>query len=271
MSFAKVNYIKDFHFRVFISSLLFLTLILVILGSIVKSFSFDLKGLAGYAINLLNYPTHKDISAIDLGIDLRKSYKNPNASEAIFTQVIFFLTTIAIPLAFLLNLIILWFVPMTRKAQKFFYSIAEILNAWSCVDVLAMAIISCVEQVTKFAIFMVGDKCDNINPIIKRYFSKILDGYDSCFEVKTSLKKGFWIYFCAAISFFICSFVILKVCRYALNERLPDHVKEYLRNKNNNDEDRISKISNINDFHSSVSRETLVSETLSVKKILEEK
>ena len=129
MSFAKVNYIKDFHFRVFISSLLFLTLILVILGSIVKSFSFDLKGLAGYAINLLNYPTHKDISAIDLGIDLRKSYKNPNASEAIFTQVIFFLTTIAIPLAFLLNLIILWFVPMTRKAQKFFYSIAEILNA----------------------------------------------------------------------------------------------------------------------------------------------
>ena len=48
-------------------------------------------------------------------------------------------------------------------------------------------------------------------------------------------------------------------------------MKEYLRNKNNNDEDRISKISNINDFHSSVSRETLVSETLSVKKILEEK
>ena len=270
MSFAKVKCIKDFPFRVFISSMIFLTLILVIAGSVTKCFSFYFYGLAGYALNLLDYSNHREYSIIELGMDVRKSYENPNASEVIFSQVIFFLTTLAIPLSFLLNLMILWFIPMTRKAQKFLYSIAEILNAWSCIDVFVIAIIASIAQITQFAKFMVGDKCDSIDPLIQKYFSKTLDGHDTCFEVQTYLEKGCWIFFCAAISFFISSFVILKVCRNALNERLPDHVKEYLRNKKNNDEGRISNISNINDFNTSISRDTLVSENLNGKKILEE-
>ena len=165
---------------------------------------------------------------------------------------------------------ILWFIPMPRKAQKFLYSIAEILNAWSCIDVFVIAIIASIAQISQFAKFMVGDKCDSINPYIQSYFSKTLNGHDTCFEVQTYLEEGCWLFFGAAISFFISSFVILKVCRNALNERLPDHVKEYLKMKKNQSSDngRISNISNINDFSSS--RETLVNESLSSKKILEE-
>ena len=266
MSFAKVKCIKDFPFRVFISSMIFLTLILVIAGSVTKCFSFYFHGLAGYALNLLDYSNHREYSIIELGMDVRKSYENPNASEVIFTQVIFFLTTLAIPLAFLLNLMVLWFIPMTRKAQKFLYSIAEILNAWSCIDVFVIAIIASIAQITQFAKFMVGDKCDSIDPLIQKYFSKTLDVLDTCFEVQTYLEKGCWIFFGAAISFFISSFVILKVCRNALNERLPDHVKEYLRNKKNNDEGRISNINNINDFNSSISREIWLVKFSEVKK-----
>ena len=159
---------------------------------------------------------------------------------------------------------------MPRKYQKILYNIAEILNAWSCIDVFVIALIAGVVQIAQFAKFMVGDKCDSIDPIIQSYFSKTLNGHDTCFEVQTYLEKGCWLFFGAAISFFISSFVILKVCRNALNERLPDHVKEYLKMKKNQsiDNGRISNISNINDFSSS--RETLVNESLSSKKILEE-
>ena len=238
--------------------------------SITNCFSFYFHGLAGYALNLLDYSDHREYSIIQLGLDVRKSYENPNAPEVIFTQVVYFLTTLAIPIAFLLNLILLWFIPMPRKAQKFLYSIAEILNAWSCIDVFVIAIIASIAQISQFAKFMVGDKCDSIDPIIQSYFSKTLNGHDTCFEVQTYLEEGCWLFFGAAISFFISSFVILKVCRNALNERLPDHVKEYLKMKKNQSSDngRISNISNINDFSSS--RETLVNESLSSKKILEE-
>ena len=159
---------------------------------------------------------------------------------------------------------------MPRKYQKIIYSIGEILNAWSCIDVFVIAIIAGVAQIGQFAKFLVGDKCDFINPIIEKYFSKTLEGHDTCFEVQTYLSEGCWFFFAAAISFFIASFVILKVCRNALNERLPDNVKEYLRMKkqSQNSGERISNISDINDFASS--RDSLIEENLDSKKILEE-
>ena len=115
---------------------------------------------------------------------------------------------------------------MKRKAQKIFYDVAEILNAWSCIDVFVIALIAGVVQIAQFAKFMVGDRCDFINPLIQNYFYKYLDGHDSCFEVQTYLLEGSWLFFSAAITFFIASFVILKVCRNALNERLPEKKKK---------------------------------------------
>ena len=158
---------------------------------------------------------------------------------------------------------------MPRKVQNILYNIAEILNAWSCIDVFVIALIAGVVQIGQFALFLVGDKCDFIDPFIKKYFSNILGVHNSCFYVQTYLSEGSWIFFSAAITFFIASFVILKVCRNALNERLPEHVKEFLKmKKNKNTGDRISNISNINDFNSSSN--TLVNESSSDKKILEE-
>ena len=219
-------------------------------------------------MELLDIPTHREFSIIQLGMNVRKVYEDPNSSRIIFCQFIYFLTILAIPITFIFILIVLWFVPMPRKYQKILYNIAEILNAWSCIDVFVIALIAGVVQIAQFAEFMVGDRCDFINPLIQNYFYKYLDGHDSCFEVQTYLLEGSWLFFSAAITFFISSFVILKVCRNALNERLPDHVKEFFKLKKNKIIDnRISNISNINDF--SNSRETNVDEYSNNENILE--
>ena len=152
------------------------------------------------------------------------------------------------PVAMLINVIFLWLVPLPRKAQKFFYTIAEILNAWSCLDVFVLAIIAAILEIGKFTEFIVGDKCDAINPFIVKYFDKTLDGHNTCFEVKAYLKGGCWLLFIAAIIFFISSNIVMRVCRNALNERLPDNVKEYLKNKN--DGERISSLANFNESNS---------------------
>ena len=256
MSFAKVKCMGETPFRIIISFILFLTLGLVIAGSLTQCFSFYFHGLAGYGLDLLKIPPHREFSILDLGLSVPAAYENPTDSAIIFTQIVYFLTVLVLPLAFLLFVGILWFVPMTRKAQTIIYAIAEILNAWSCIDVFVIAIVASLTEIEQFTKFIVGDKCNSIDPIIKKYFSKILDGHDTCFQVKTYLQEGCWLFFAAAVSFFITSFVILKVCRNALNERLPEHVKEYLKMKK---EERISRVSNINDFSS---RTTLVNESL---------
>ena len=262
--FAENKYLSDKFFRILITILLISTLILVLVGSYISSFSFYFHGLAGYALDLFNIAPYRDYSVIELGFSVPKSYENPNDGVIRFTQVIYFLTVFIMPVAMLINVIFLWLVPLPRKAQKFFYSIAEILNAWSCLDVFVLAIIAAILEIGKFTEFIVGDKCDAINPFISKYFDKTLDGHNTCFEVKAYLKSGCWLLFIAAIIFLISSNIVMRVCRNALNERLPDNVKEYLKNKNDNEsdiqannEERISNInnSNINSINKDLSEE----------------
>ena len=46
---------------------------------------------------------------------------------------------------------------------------------------------------------MVGDKCDGINAILKKYLDKPLDGDDVCFDVVTELNSGAWLLMPAAL------------------------------------------------------------------------
>ena len=247
-------------FQKIISILLILTLCLVIIGSFIPSFSFYFHGLAGYALDLFEIDRHREYSVIQLGFSVPESYENPNDKVIRFTQAIYFITVFIMPVSTLLNIMFLWFVPLPRKIQKFFYNIAEILNAWSCLDVFIIAIIAAIMQISQFTGFIVGDKCDAINPFIEKYFYDSLDGYNTCFEVKAELQSGCGILFTAAIMFFILTKIVMKVCRIALNERLPDNVKEYL--KNLKEGERISRIAefNNNDSMSNINsaRETLI-------------
>ncbi len=245
ITFAESNYLSKEIFQTVITILLFLTLILVILGSILISFSFHFHGLAGYALGLLDISAQREYSVFELGLNVPNSYEYPNNGTIRFTQVIYFLTVFAMPIATLIIVIILWLIPFSRKIQKFLYSISEILNAWSCLDVFVISIIAAVVEIGQFTEFIVGDKCDFINPFIKQYFHDTLEGHDTCFEVRAYLQSGCWILFIAAITYFIGSMVVMNVCRNALYERLPQEVKQYLKNKNTDKDSILENINNI--------------------------
>ena len=250
ISFAESKYLGKKAFRVFISILLISTLGLVIVGSSINSFSFYFHGLAGYALDLFKIVPHREYSVIELGFSVPESYENPNDFVIRFTQTIYFLTVFLMPIAMLINVLFLWFVPLPRRAQKFLYSLAEILNAWSCLDVFVVAIMAAILEISQFTSFIVGDKCDAINPFISKYFYDILDGHETCFEVQAYLQSGCWLLFVAAIIFFISSNIVMKVCRNALDERLPENVKEFLKNKK--DGEKINKIASFSNNDSTL-------------------
>ena len=256
ISFADNKIIGKGLFQFFITLLLFGTLTLVIVGSTLTTFSFNFHGLAGYALGLLEIAPHREYSVLDLGLSIPQSYEFPNSKTIRFTQVIYFLTVFVLPITHLIIVIFLWIIPFSRKIQKLIYSISEILNAWSCLDVFVISIIAAVVEIGQFTEFIVGDKCDFINPFIKKYFTEILDGHDNCFEVKAYLQSGCWVLFIAAITYFIGSMIVMKVCRNALYERLPKEVKDYLSNKkgkSKSDEIRFSESGN----RDSSTRETI--------------
>ena len=235
ISFVETKKINSFYFKIFISSILFLTLGFVILGVCLISFSFEFLGLAGYALSLLGIDNSRNYSVLDLGKQMPDASEKPNSFSIRYTQIIYFLTILIFPICHLLTVIILWLVPLSRKIQKFIYTICEILNAWSCIDVFVVSIIAAIVEISQFTAFIVGDKCDFINPFLEKFFDETLDGHDTCFEVNANLQSGCWILFAAAIMYFIGSMVVMKVCRNALYERLPPEAKEYvnsMKNKN---------------------------------------
>ena len=153
-------------------------------------------------MGLLDIKPQREYSVFDLGLNVPNSYEYPDSKTIRFTQIIYFLTIFVMPIATLIIVIILWLIPFPRKIQKFLYSISEILNAWSCLDVFVISIIAAVVEIGQFTEFIVGDKCDFINPFIKKYFYNTLNGHDTCFEVRAYLQSGCWILFIAAITLF---------------------------------------------------------------------
>ena len=231
MSIAKTKYIGEIPFRIMISCILFLGLGFIIAGSFTCGLTFYFQGLAGYGLKLLKTPNYIEFTLFDMGKSLPSVYENPTDPAIILIQVVFLLTVLVFPFAFFVVIGILWFVPMTRKIQKFLYNIAEILNAWSGIDALVIIYVPSFLEIELFNKFMIGDKCDAIDPILETYFSEFLDGNNTCFKIQTVFEIGFWLLLVATVLFLILSFVLLTIFRNALNERLPDHVKELLKIK----------------------------------------
>ena len=231
MSIAKTKYIGKIPFRIMISCILFLGLGFFIAGSFTCGLTFYFQGLAGYGLKLLKTPNYIEFTLFDMGKSLPSVYENPIDPAIILIQVVFLLTVLVFPFAFFVVIGILWFVPMTRKIQKFLYNIAEILNAWCGIDALVIIYVPSFLEIELFNKFMIGDKCDTIDQILETYFSEFLDGNNTCFKIQTVFEIGFWLLLVATVLFLILSFVLLTIFRNALNERLPDHVKELLKIK----------------------------------------
>lgn len=92
------------------------------------------------------------------------------------------------PLALCVALTILWVVPLSISMQRQLFVLAEVLNAWSTLDVYSVSIIAALLEIQQFAMFIVGDSCDGINKLLEN-FDEALDGDDKCFDVVAVLKN----------------------------------------------------------------------------------
>jgi hypothetical protein len=75
--------------------------------------------------------------------------------------------------------------------------LAEVVNAWSALDVWCVTILASLLEIQQFAKFIVGDSC-----YLKQYLSAYLDRDNVCFDVEASLKEDTW-YMCVASALLI--------------------------------------------------------------------
>lgn len=124
----------------------------LVLGCVERTFSFHFKGLVGY---LMGSDAVASYSVFEIGSLIPSDSNAPNSIGIRWIQFAFFAYAIAMPFLFLLSLLVLWIVPFTVRTQKRMIVAAEVLCAWSGMDVFVLALVVSLFEISQFAQFIV--------------------------------------------------------------------------------------------------------------------
>jgi len=210
---------------VLITTVLIVSLGLICFGAEIPSFRFSFKGLTRLLLEFLHQPTSKEYSIVSLGSSIASASPKPDSFGIRVIQLSFYMFALVVPIMHLVSLLILWHAPLSHMLQRRLFYLTEVLNAWSAIDVLVIAIIAALLEIEQFAQFIIGGRCDLINEALIALdkggvgASIGLHGEDQCFDVMASLVTGCWILFSACIFYLSATYVVMRTCHFALVQR----------------------------------------------------
>jgi hypothetical protein len=190
-------------------------LILVIVGCCLASFDFHIEGLAGL---VLGDKAKRRYSLMSLGEAIPGSSKD--ARGAVSLEIVYFFFGFALPLVQLVLLAVLWVAPLSLKFQQRLYVACEVSTSWAALDVFAVGVVAALLEISKFAQFMVGHRCDALNRFLGKHLDRALGGDDKCFDVSTELTRGAWVLLPAAFVSGVVGVVLLRKAKAKLDARV---------------------------------------------------
>jgi len=199
--------------------LLVSTMWVLIQGFSQESYTFEIGGLAGMMLGEDGRRT--TYSVLSLGSALSSSVKDPQSPSIVFLQGTFFFFTVVTPILCLVLMIVLMTMPLTLAWQRYVLVATEIANSWSAVEVFLLSILAALFQISTFASFMIGDKCDEINILAKKILGE--ENTDTiCFTVDTSVESNCWYLLVGAFANFLLVSFCLNFAETAVEEKLDD-------------------------------------------------
>lgn len=198
-------------FRIFFCVTAAVAAVFLSIGLFQKCFEFRVGGVAGMMIGDNSIHAY---SLISLGTILSQSVDSQSQVGIRALQVAYFFFASVAPFFGLLFVTILFFCPMTLRRQLMLISFAEVANAWSSVEVFALSIVAALLEISTFASFILGDKCDLINKIIQDVQTSV-----NCYDVTASIRwEALFLVIGATLNATIVS-IALRLAHVVLDER----------------------------------------------------
>jgi len=192
-----------------------ISLALLVIGLCMDTFQFKFLGLAGYVLG----PDRavQPFSVLSLGGAVPSSAQFPDSFGTRWIQVAYLMFAAVMTPTFLVVLLCLWSLPLSRRRQHHLLVAAQVLNAWGGLDVFCLSIMASALQIRQFALFIVGDKCDGLNSLIAGLpLAADLEGPKTCFDLDSELRPGFFFLAAAAIIAMVTGHITLARCSKAL-------------------------------------------------------
>ena len=128
------------------------------------TFQFTFEGLAGLALGEEGRVCPCSVSS--LAAALPYSNPEPDSFGLRWMQGTFIIFAMSAALTYPALLIILWSVLLSNKTQRHLFVAAQVMNAWSALDVFEVSIMAGVLEIERFAQFIVCTKCDGLESLL---------------------------------------------------------------------------------------------------------
>eukprot|EP01063_Lacrimia_lanifica_P039916 TRINITY_DN8901_c0_g1_i1.p1 TRINITY_DN8901_c0_g1~~TRINITY_DN8901_c0_g1_i1.p1 ORF type:complete len:1287 (+),score=377.84 TRINITY_DN8901_c0_g1_i1:56-3916(+) len=198
--------------------LMVITLVLLIVGTLVDVFKFEIEGLAAWAIDLTDSHVSKySLITLDQNVYNQMDYDGMRFGYG-FLAAVFMIFVLAMPILQFVFLLVLWLAPLTLREQKIFFFINEITAAWCALEVCIVIFIVSLLEISTLAEYMVGHHCDALTPVLKDL--PFLAGYaPKCFGVKSEFSDGCWILFASGVLSNVAYYVAWRQAERLINDR----------------------------------------------------
>jgi hypothetical protein len=205
------------------------SIVLQLVGASVYSFRFTFGGLVAYLLELVN-PSLIDTSYSLLSLGVRIPEVSDPALGSLgplVIQAVFYIFALVTPIVQLVVLLALWYVPLRLRRQFQLYVVAEILHAWSGLEVFVVAVLAALLELKQFVGFIVDPYCAKpdfglpiaIDTALQEVALPELRGDNNCFDVTAQLDAGCWLLFAASVLSVLVSRYVLHECHHALEAR----------------------------------------------------
>lgn len=195
--------------------------ILVVCGCSLPSFSVEIFGLVGLAVESGNkFEEAKTYySVFDLANMIMDQGRYLNTASDLgglgTLASLLVITVFIVPLAQAASLLVEWFAPMTANQRLKNEAVNEILSSWQYMDVYVLAIVITAWQIGDVSEFLLNAYCGSLGETFTSlsYFG-ILDNEDAqCFRVDATVETASWVLVAASLMLCVLNHFIRAASR----------------------------------------------------------
>eukprot|EP00581_Thalassiosira_minuscula_P006165 CAMPEP_0183743138 /NCGR_PEP_ID=MMETSP0737-20130205/65061_1 /TAXON_ID=385413 /ORGANISM="Thalassiosira miniscula, Strain CCMP1093" /LENGTH=2172 /DNA_ID=CAMNT_0025978745 /DNA_START=179 /DNA_END=6698 /DNA_ORIENTATION=+ len=210
--------------------------VLVICGCALPSFSIEVLGLVGLAVESGNEFEQANVlySVFDLASMIMDQARYLNTAKDFVglgtLSSLLVITVFIVPLAQAASLLTEWFAPMTKKHRMRNTVLNEILSAWQYMEVYVLSIIIAAWQLGGVSEYMINAYCDPLKDTFASlsYHGILSEDDAQCFRVNATVESASWILVVASLILCILNhFVMGASSQKAQDDEIPAERRLY--------------------------------------------
>lgn len=189
-------------------------IIITFLGCILPSFSYDISGLLGVALNFGQSQNGEDNSTgtnsvFTIVSSLMKTARLLDQGKFFFglgfIATFLILTVLIIPIMEIVILVIQWLVPMQQGSLLRLQSMLYIMESWQCMEVYFVAVVASAIQVNGISKFFADTYCSTLTSLLRSlvYWGFLDESDDQCISMEATINASSITFVVAVITMFV--------------------------------------------------------------------